>query len=406
VLAVVLLLMTAHDGPEPLVTGSVLVAFGLGWALMAYLTRRFSAQPQRWMYVPAVSLGGVGLVLALVQPGPSLMDVLGWLWPIALAVLGVWMFVQLRHSLRGAGRWLVGGLVVALLLISLAGGLMTVGTATAASEPAGPGQLVDIGGRHLYLQCEGTGGPVVVLQAGLGGSSTAWAKIRPAVAATTTVCSYDRAGRGRSDAAPALQDANAIAADLHDLLAKAGIAGPYVLVGHSSGGPYVRVFAATYPADVVGMVLLDPQPATAFSALPDYPSIYESLRLAGGVGPSLARIGLLGPLFGVSPSEATAALARSYRDEIRALPTALEQAAKVTSIGGIPLIVVTAGTGGQRGWLEAQGPQVALSTNALQRVIDGATHDSLIGGDDYATSAQAILDVVAAIREGTPLSGS
>ena len=109
VLAVVFLLLTGNEGSEPMVTGSVLIAFGLGWALMAYLTGRFSAQPQRWMYVPAASLAGVGLVLALLQPGPSLMDLLGWAWPVALAVLGVWMFVQLRRGLRGAGRLLVGG---------------------------------------------------------------------------------------------------------------------------------------------------------------------------------------------------------------------------------------------------------------------------------------------------------
>jgi pimeloyl-ACP methyl ester carboxylesterase len=402
VLAVVFLLITAQDGSEPLVTGSVLVAFGLGWALMAYLTSRLSGQPQRWMYVPAAALAGVGLVLAAIQPGPSLMDFLGWVWPIALAVLAVWMFLQVRRHLRGAGRWLVGALIVALLLIAVAGGVTTVGLST-ASQAAGTGQLVDIGGRRLYLQCEGTGSPVVILQAGLGGSSASWAKIQPAVAATTTVCSYDRAGHGHSDDASAPQDANAISKDLHDLLAKAGLAGPYLVVGHSSGGPYVRVFTALYPEDVVGMALLDPQPADAFTALPDYPTTYNTLRLTGGIAPSLSRIGLLGPLFGVSPSEATAAIARSQRDEFRALPAALEQAAAVTSIGDRPLVIVTAATDAQRGWLEAHDAMTALSSNTSHRVLQRATHDSVLAGDDAATSVQAILDVVAAIRDGTPL---
>src|SRR6185369_6743556 len=107
---------------------------------------------------------------------------------------------------------------------------------TRSVAAAATGQLVDIGGRHLYLRCEGTGSPVVILQAGLGGDSTSWDHIRPAIAARTTVCSYDRAGHGRSDDAPQLQDGNAIARDLHDLLAKAGIAGPYVMAAHSSGG--------------------------------------------------------------------------------------------------------------------------------------------------------------------------
>jgi pimeloyl-ACP methyl ester carboxylesterase len=377
-----------------------MLAFGLGWALMGWLTIRFSNQPQRWMYVPAAALAGVGAVLAVLQPEPSVMDLLGWVWPVALAVLAVWMFVQLRRELRGAGRWLVGGLVAALLLIAVAGGFMTV--AARAPAPAANGQLVDIGGRRLYLQCEGTGGPVVILQAGLGGDSTSWDHIRPSVAAKTTVCSYDRAGHGRSDDAPVPQDGNAIARDLHDLLAKAGIAGPYVMAAHSSGGPYLRVFAGLYPADVVGMVLIDPQPADAFTALPDYPSIYDTLVLTGGVAPSLARIGLLGPIFGVAPTQASPAVARSQRDEFRILPTALDQAAKVPSIGDLPLIIVSASADLQRGWAEAQDAQVALSTDAAHRITAGATHDSLLDADSGA-SVQAILDVIAAVRQGTPV---
>jgi pimeloyl-ACP methyl ester carboxylesterase len=402
-LAVALLLMTAPDGSEPTVTGSVLMAFGLGWALMAYLTMRFSDQPQRWMSVPAAALGGTGAALLLLQPGPSVMDLLGWVWPVGLGVLGIWMLIQVRRHLRGAGRWLVGVLVAALLLIAVAGGLTTMGTATMSPVAQTQGQLVDIGGRSLYLDCRGTGSPVVILQAGLGGSARDWAKIVPTVASTTTVCAYDRAGRGRSDAAPGLQDGNAIASDLHELLARAGIAGPYVLVGHSSGGPYSRVFAANYPDQVVGMVLLDPQPADAFTALPSYPGTYESLRLTGGIAPALGRIGLLALIFGVPASDATAAIAISQRDEIRALRGALAQAAKVTSIGDKPLIIVSAGTGNQAGWAAAQDAQVALSTNAVHRVIEAGTHESVLEGADAPASAQAILDVVAAVRDRTPL---
>jgi pimeloyl-ACP methyl ester carboxylesterase len=401
VLALALAYVLAPDGSEPLVTGSVLLAFALGWALMAWLTTKFSGQPQRWVYVTAASLGGVGAVLAVLQPGPAVMDLLGWVWPIALAVLAIWMFLQLRRNLRGFGRWLIGGLTVVLFLMAVVGAAMTVAAAS-ASQRAGQGQLVDIGGRRLYLKCTGSGSPAVILQSGAGGDSTAWQRIQPTIAATTTVCAYDRAGRGLSDDAPSLQDGNAIARDLHDLLARAGIPGPYVVVGHSSGGPYLRVYAATFPADVAGMVLLDPQPATAFTALPDYPSIYEYLKLSGGLAPSLARIGLLGPIFGVGPTEATPAVARSYRDEIRMLPTALDQATRVTSIGGVPLIIVSAGTGSQRGWAEAQDAQVGLSTNSAHRTLSNATHDSLLDADT-AASAQAILEVIAAVRDGASI---
>ena len=398
-LAVGLALLLAPDGSEALVTGGALLAFGVGWALMAWLTTRFSGQPQRWLYVPAAALGGVGAALAVLQPGPAFMDFLGWVWPGALAALAVWMFVQLRRQLRGAGRWLVAILTAVLLVLALAGAAMTVLAATAA-QPARQGRLIDISGRNLYLECTGSGSPAVVLQAGAGGSSTAWDRVRADVAAKTTVCAYDRAGRGRSDAAPTLQDGVAIAADLHDLLAKAGVPGPYVLVGHSSGGPYLRVYAGTYPADVAGMVLVDPQPATAFTALPDYPSIYDYLKLSGGLAPSLARVGLLGPIFGVGPAEATPAVARSYRDEIRMLPTALAQAQAVTSIGDVPLVIVSAGTGSQRGWPEAQDAQIGLSTNSAHRTLASATHDSLLE-EDRATTVQAILDVIAAVQGGT-----
>ena len=401
VLAVVLAYVVAPDGSEALVTGSVLLAFGVGWALMSWLTTRFSSQPQQWLYVPAAALGGVGLVLVVLQPGAALMDMLGWVWPVALAVLAIWMFIQLRRQIRGVGRWVVGALTAVLVLMAVGGAAMTV--LASSASPAGAGKLVDIGGRRLYLECTGSGSPTVVLQAGAGGDSTAWKTIQPTIAARTTVCSYDRAGRGRSDDPPAPQDGTAIARDLHDLLTKAGVTGPYVFVGHSSGGPYLRVYAATYPDDVAGLVLIDPQPATAFTALPDYPSIYDYLKLSGGLAPSLARIGLLGPIFGVGPSEATPRIARSYRDEIRMLPTVLDQAKQVTSIGNKPLVIVSAGTGQQRGWAEAQDAQVSLSSNSAHQTLASATHDSILEADS-ATSTQAILDVLAAVRNGAKVS--
>jgi hypothetical protein len=104
VLAIGLAIMLAPDGSEALVTGAALLAFGIGWALMAWLTTRFSGQPQRWLYVPAAALGGVGAVLAVFQPGAGFMDFLGWIWPVALGVVAVWMFTRIRRELRGAGR--------------------------------------------------------------------------------------------------------------------------------------------------------------------------------------------------------------------------------------------------------------------------------------------------------------
>jgi pimeloyl-ACP methyl ester carboxylesterase len=399
-LAIVLLLTLASDGAEPVVTGSVLFAFGLGWGLMWVLTTRFSDQPQTWAIAPAAALGAVGLVLIVVQPGPAAMDLLSWVWPPALAILAIRMLVQMRRQLHGRGRWLVGPMVATLLVFALGGGLSAVGSATGRDAPPEASRLIDVGGRRLYLECSGTGSPVVVLQSGLGESSSSWSRIMPAVAASTTVCAYDRAGHGRSDAGGS-QDGIALATDLHVLLERAGVPGPYILVGHSSGGAYVRVFADRYGDEVAGMVLLDAQPADAFSALPDYPAFYQGYRRVATVSPSLARIGILGPILGLPADQSTPAAARGARDEIVALPAALEQAQALADLGDRPLIVVTAGSGQQAGWLEAQDRLPLLSTNSVQRVLDDATHTSLITGVDASASSQAILDVLSSLRTAT-----
>jgi pimeloyl-ACP methyl ester carboxylesterase len=401
VLAVVLVLVQAASASEASITGSVLLAFGIGWGLMALLTTRFSSQPQAWARVPGAVLAAIGLGLVLLQPGPAVMDALGWLWPPAIALLAIWMIVQVRRQLRGRGRWIVMPVIATLLVFALGGGIVTVRSAIGPGASSTSGRLVDVGGHRLYIECTGSGSPTVVLQSGLGESSSYWAHIASAVAGSTTVCRYDRAGHGRSDEAAGPQDGIALATDLHTLLERAGVPGPYVLVGHSSGGPYVRVFAARYPDEVAGMVLLDAQPADAFTALPDYPGTYQSLRLAYGLGPSLARIGLLGIALGLPADQSTPAAARAARDELAALPTALDQAKALTSLGDRPLVVVTAGSGQQAGWLAAQESMTSLSTSSVQRVVATATHTSLISGVDAPASTQAILDVLASIRTGT-----
>ena len=399
-LAVALLLGPASGGSEPLVTGSVLFAFGLGWGLMAILTARFSAQPQTWMAVPAIFLGSIGLVLIVFQPGPVAMDLLSWVWPPALAILAIWMVGQVRRRLRGRGRWLVVPVIGTLLVFAVGGAIATGSAATSQGASAMTGRLVDVDGHRLYIECTGTGSPVVVLQSGLGESSSYWSRIAPAVAASTTVCTYDRAGHGQSDEAGS-QDGIALATDLHTLLERVGVAGPVVLVGHSSGGAYVRVFADRYPDEVAGMVLLDAQPADAFSALPDYPAFYQNYRRVATVSPSLARIGLLGPMLGLPAEQSTPAAARGARDEILALPGALQQAQALSSLGDRPLIVLSAGSGQQAGWLEAQARLPDLSTNSSHRVLDAATHTSIISGVHAEASSQAILDVVSSLRTGT-----
>src|SRR4051812_11989969 len=124
--------------------------------------------------------------------------------------------------------------------------------------PSPPGRFVSVGTHHLHLHCLGAGSPPVVFDAALGGSSLSWTRVQPAVAAFTTACAYDRAGFGWSDAGPLPPTAGRIAAELHELLTAAGIEPPYVLVGHSFGGLTIRAYASSHPANVAGLVFVDP----------------------------------------------------------------------------------------------------------------------------------------------------
>jgi pimeloyl-ACP methyl ester carboxylesterase len=128
-----------------------------------------------------------------------------------------------------------------------------------------PGRLaftyVDAGGHKLRMDISCHGGPVVVFEAGggpaAGGPLESWERVQPAVSRFTTAVSYDRAGIGFSAAGPKPRDARQVARELHTALQNAHVAPPYVLVGHSFGGPLIRVFAGMYPDEVCGLVLVD-----------------------------------------------------------------------------------------------------------------------------------------------------
>jgi pimeloyl-ACP methyl ester carboxylesterase len=119
------------------------------------------------------------------------------------------------------------------------------------------GKMVDAGGHRLHLNCTGEGSPTVVLESGTAEFSMVWALVQPGIAQFTRVCSYDRAGYAWSDAGPLPRTISQIVYELHTALGNAAEKGPYVLVGATVGGPIMRVFANTYPADVSGMVLVD-----------------------------------------------------------------------------------------------------------------------------------------------------
>src|SRR5215475_9589217 len=126
---------------------------------------------------------------------------------------------------------------------------------------AQPGQLIDIGGRHINMQCAGAGKPTVILMSGIFSWSVVWYKTQPVIAQKTRVCAFDRAAYGFSDPASRPQIASNVVEDLHNVLQAGLIPGPYVLVGHSLGGLEARVYAQRWPEEVVGMVLVDTSPA-------------------------------------------------------------------------------------------------------------------------------------------------
>jgi len=332
------------------------------------------------------------------------------------------MIICVRGRLRSRGaRWLLYPVIVLLALAAIGGGYQTVAAATDARAYPMPGRLIDVGGHRLHLNCTGTGSPTVVLEPGGGETSSNLGWITPAVARTTRVCVYDRAGRGWSEPATTPQDGAQIATDLHTLLHRGGVPGPYVLAGHSFGGLYVLTFAARYPDEVAGLVLIDstaPEPPA--STAPASAAQKGSYDASGRVSTLLSTVaGLgLGRLYGqvaegglpprstgeVRASVATAGNLRSTIDEYVQASSSVHQAAALTNFGAKPLVVLTAPVGQQAGWTPVQNHLATLSSNSAHRTIAGATHDALVGEQQYAAATtQAILDVVSSVRGHRPL---
>ena len=230
------------------------------------------------------------------------------------------------------------------------------------------------------------------------------------------MCVYDRAGRGWSDPADGPQDAARIAADLHTLLERAQVPGPYVLAGHSFGGLYVQTFAATYPDQVAGLVLLDSTAPKPGPALPTRTESYDVLGRVSAVFSAVAHLGAgrliaqasydtLPPHFrGEARANAsTAPYLASWIEEFVAANTSMQQAAALTNLDGKPLVVVTADTGNAAGWEQKQDQMAALSTNSSHRVAKDTTHESLLHDEtDSAQASQAIHDVLRSVRTGSP----
>jgi pimeloyl-ACP methyl ester carboxylesterase len=192
------------------------------------------------------------------------------------------------------------------------------------------------------------------------------------------------------------------------------------LAGHSFGGLYVLAFAARYPGEVAGMVLVDSTaPASAAkprAASPYDGGSYDVLGRFSALASTSARLGL-GRLYAqseagslpprsrdeVRASIATASNVRSTIDEYVQANASVEQAASLGDFADKPLVVLTAGVGSNATHLAAQNDLATLSANSVHRVIDGATHEALIADEEDAAATQAILDVVSSVRSAGPL---
>lgn len=286
-------------------------------------------------------------------------------------------------------------------------------------------------GRLINLRCTGEGGPVVVLEAGATGYSPAWSEVQESIAAKagTKVCSYDRAGLGFSDAAPGNRGIDGTVADLDALLAKAKIATPVVLVGHSLGGLMARHYTARHPAKVAGLVLLDPSvegfDARLEEVVPGSTAQWQQVTAGLGrcitaaaenklpatctpdlmlQGPEAAKSFLREQL--VRPSHY-----RTAANEVIGATVAEEVVAKdERSLGDRPVVVLTAGgndlagpktTAEQRAtakamWARMHADVAARSTRGTARVVTTSGHD--IQRDAPAETIAAIVEVVETVR--------
>ena len=270
-----------------------------------------------------------------------------------------------------------------------------------------PGHLVDVGGCQLHLQTAGCGQVSVVLETGLGGMSSAWGWIQPETAKFSRVVSYDRAGLGWSGPDTAPKTAALAARRLHRLLRHSRVPPPYVLVGHSMGGLFIRVFADCYPNEVAGIVLLDavhPDQHLRSAAIETH--MRTGFRFLTAA-PLLARLGYvrIAGIFNAwaeglpvrQAAEAGAFLSsyrhlKTTRDESRAWETICAEVRSTRGLGTIPLAVITAGRAILPGHPALQTELAGLSSDSIHFAVRGADHVSLITQREHA------LVVVAAIR--------
>ena len=314
--------------------------------------------------------------------------------------------------------WLGLGVTAVGLLASII--YQTVSAAVDRQQYPPPGQLVDLGGFRLHLHCLGQGTLTVVMDAGAGAPAITWGLVPAAIAQFTRVCVYDRAGLGWSE--PNLRQprtSQQSVEELHTLLTKAGVKPPYLLVGHSLGGANMRLYASQYPADVVGLVLVDAahegsMTAEDWQGLKRELWLYQALRVATRVGVLrfLGELNLLPLLQTIKQAvqnypPAVQALFATYKafcyrphywatvvSEYAHLETSFAQFQAVTALHHLPLIVLIQGVKASarsesrfQQWQELQYGLTKLSSQSQAIIAEKSGHLIPLEQPDLIVSA-------------------
>lgn len=308
-----------------------------------------------------------------------------------------------------------------ILVLAIAGTVYQTAGAEADQRNLPPrGNLIDVGGFKMHIHCIGEGSPTVILETLSGGTSSYWGWVQPEVSKGTRVCVYDRAGRGWSESDPEPQTLARTVRNLYTLLINAHIDGPYVLVGHSIGGIYVRQFAAEYPDQVVGMVLVDAGHPEQYERYPEILKGDAMYKQLSALLPTIARLGInrlycafggefdFGDLTEPQKSELKALWSSpqyflSQRAESIAARSIYADGQKLGDLGNLPLFVLSAGQSAPS-WGELQNDLASLSTDSVHVTVKNATHVSLVfNQNDAHQVSTAILQIVDAVRAGKAL---
>jgi pimeloyl-ACP methyl ester carboxylesterase len=318
-------------------------------------------------------------------------------------------------------RW-IGRAFLGLLALFI--GLAVIGASYEAIMAAGDatryppaGQMVDVGGYRLHLHCVGEGSPTVILEAGGGGNVLHWMLVQPAIAQSTRVCAYDRAGLGWSEPGPLPRTPQRIVRELHTLLTNARIPGPYILVGHSIGGKYVRLYSSQYPQDVAGLVLVDARHEDVDTAMTptmradDRSNVQMQQRIYWSLG-RLGVMRLMPPsLAGIDADTRTklAVMASNSKrlstqwDEYTVWADADPALRGAPTLGRLPLIVLSSELMAERDPIlrAAMRTQAGLSSNSQLVIATSSGHGIQI--DQPTFVIDAVQQVIRAARTGQPV---